>query len=997
MKSSSIWIHGGWIDSRFFLWGEQPQGKGTGQNGFIYPFLVPPFELKLLLFQEDPDSFYGTFIETDRALLDAPLHNRLFQSPAGEATIYQANEGWDAFPFPVEGITLSIKQFIAYFPVFQTWKQKEPLHLGADFSAWLAIVESIYGFIRAGLVVPGQDGLWKLTINDAWFEDCFASLPKAALSLRSSQMANSDRQSDEIEHHATPLLKMLIDEAVRSLLSADNVSAAFTAWKQAVPQEMVPFLHSLETGRSKTVSPPSTLFAEQLGLKKAEPFQTALVLHDPPSPKESWSVSLSVADRNRPETLVGMEQLMAGSHPWRTNPVSRLKSDVLLISNHIPLLAGLSLGAPTKTMSAEEAYQLFTTYDRQLAEMGIQLIVPKWLKERSSLSVRLIGDHQTAQNGADPVLNWQDLANFQYTVSIGGQAVTEETFDQYVQENKPFLYVNGQWLAWDPTLAKQLKAYLEDINSRFTYLDAWKITKTQDVPEALSTVPFQLEWTDELEERLTALYKQQPEPVTMPSALKGTLRPYQKQGLDWLFHLRKVGFGGCLADDMGLGKSIQTIAYMLYVQEQQTEQQTAPFLLICPTSLLYNWADECKRFAPSLKVFIHHGQDRLEEGDARLAEADLVLTSYALALRDARFFKSVHWNGLILDEAQHIKNKNTKQRQAIRQLSATHRIALTGTPIENRLQELWSLMDLLNPSLLGSFAGFHKAYIRPIERDHDETKQQALQTLIRPFLLRRTKNDPATGLQLPNKRETTESVPLSLEQAALYQAVVEDVSERLATVAHLERKAMILRAITRMKQICNHPAQFYKDGDIAGHQSGKWDAFLDIVASIFSKGESVLIFTQYKEMGKLISHELQARYGVPVPFLHGGLSRSQRRMAIEQFQHDPHAAAFVLSLKAGGVGLNLTKATNVIHYDRWWNPAVENQATDRAYRIGQTKPVQVYKLLTAGTVEERIDQLINGKKALAEGVLQTPAFLTELNDDELLSLIQLSHTERSSE
>nr|WP_239586818.1 DEAD/DEAH box helicase [Shouchella xiaoxiensis] len=653
------------------------------------------------------------------------------------------------------------------------------------------------------------------------------------------------------------------------------------------------------------------------------------------------------------------------------------------------MLENLRLSSPSIEVSSDDAYQLFINEHQRLVEIGIKLIVPTSLKKPQALRVMLENKGEQLEENTEPILNWQSLANFQYSIAIGNQTIDENEFKQFVQEKQPFIYVNGEWIAWDPTLATELKQYLERVNQHYSYLEAWKMEETESFPEQLEDVDFKIQWSDSLKDKLTDLYKNDPEETPLPAQFNGNLRPYQKKGFDWLIHLRKVGFGGCLADDMGLGKSIQTIAYMLYVLENQPNKK-APFLLICPTSLLYNWQLECEKFAPHLKLFIHHGSDRLKEDEPRLHDADLVITSYTLALKDATLFNHVHWNGLILDEAQHIKNKETKQRRAIRQIHAVHRLALTGTPIENRLTELWSLMDLLNPSLLGGYQSFLNTYIRPIEREKNQQKQDHLRSLIKPFLLRRTKKDSETDLQLPTKNEHSLYVELSLEQAALYQAVVDDISDRIHTVSSLERRAMILRAITRLKQICNHPAQFHKDQAFSAHQSGKWDQFVKLTDSIHARKESTLIFTQYKEMGKMIAAYLEEEHNQTVPFLHGGLSRKQRQHAVEQFQTDSSVSFFVLSLKAGGVGLNLTKATNVIHYDRWWNPAVENQATDRAYRIGQTKEVDVYKLLTTGTVEERIDRLIIGKQALADGVLASSTSITELSDDELLSLIRLN-------
>ncbi|GAE25238.1 helicase [Halalkalibacter wakoensis JCM 9140] len=390
-------------------------------------------------------------------------------------------------------------------------------------------------------------------------------------------------------------------------------------------------------------------------------------------------------------------------------------------------------------------------------------------------------------------------------------------------------------------------------------------------------------------------------------------------------------------------------------------------------------------------MFVHHGPTRLDESQLQTSDWDLIITSYQLVVRDTNLFQNITWNGLVLDEAQHIKNVETKQRRVIKKLKATHRIALTGTPIENRLRELWSLLDVLNPTYLGTYTDFQNNFIKPIERDLDKKQLEKLQKLIHPLILRRKKSDQTLQLGLPKKQEIVHPVHLSVEQAALYQAVVDDIVNKLAEVTAFERRALILRSLTKLKQICNHPAHFLKERSISHHDSGKWDVFMRLIDELIEKEEKVLIFSQYKEMGSLIVHALQEKFEQTVPFLHGSLTRAKRQEAIQSFQEDPNIHFFVLSLKAGGVGLNLTSATNVIHYDRWWNPAVENQATDRAYRIGQTKDVSVHKLVTTGTLEERIDRMLQKKQELADQILAAgEQRVTELSNEEIIELIQLT-------
>ncbi|WP_231686818.1 DEAD/DEAH box helicase [Bacillus sp. JCM 19034] len=615
------------------------------------------------------------------------------------------------------------------------------------------------------------------------------------------------------------------------------------------------------------------------------------------------------------------------------------------------------------------------------------------MSERPKPKITLMLESNQQQSPTEPLLNWQSVASFSYQVALGDELINEEQFERFVEEQKPFIFMNGQWIAWDRSLGDKLLTNLEYMKQRTSYLEAWKLEQTNHLDEYLDDMDVELDiaWQENLKLGLEQLYTQNPPEVKLPKQLKGELRPYQHQGVSWLIHLRHIGFGGCLADDMGLGKSIQTIAYMLHIIERQQKEdmERKPFLLVCPTSLLQNWVDECQRFAPSLSIFIHHGSNRLIDVEG-VMKFDLIITTYQLIVKDQSFFNEIEWNSLILDEAQHIKNIETKQRRAVKRINAVHRIALTGTPIENRLRELWSLLDVLNPSFLGSYSSFQATFMKPIEQDQNQEQLRKLQALIRPFLLRRTKADKALALNLPEKNEKVHEVYLSVEQASLYQAVVEEAVSYLNEAPALERRAHILQTLTKLKQICNHPAHFLKE-KLSGHQSGKWDRLVTLIEEMYDQQEKVLIFTQYKEMGQLIVDELTNRYSQDVPFLHGGLSRTKRTEAINTFQKNSQTPFFVLSLKAGGVGLNLTAASHVIHFDRWWNPAVENQATDRAYRIGQTKDVTVHKLITKGTLEERIDRLLTQKQQLANHILAAgEQRITELSNEEIMELIKLT-------
>ncbi|YAR62727.1 DEAD/DEAH box helicase [Bacillus cytotoxicus] len=476
--------------------------------------------------------------------------------------------------------------------------------------------------------------------------------------------------------------------------------------------------------------------------------------------------------------------------------------------------------------------------------------------------------------------------------------------------------------------------------------------------------------------------------IKIPSSLQATLRPYQEHGVSWLLYLRELGFGALLADDMGLGKSIQTITYLLYVKENKL--QTGPALIVAPTSVLGNWQKEFERFAPHLKVILHYGSNRAK-GEAFkefLQGADVVLTSYALSQLDEEELSTLCWDSIILDEAQNIKNPHTKQSKAVRKLKANHKIALTGTPMENRLAELWSIFDFLNHGYLGSLGQFQRRFVTPIEKDRDEAKIQQVQRFISPFLLRRTKQDQTVALNLPDKQEQKAYCPLTGEQASLYEQLVQDTLKNVENLNGIERRGFILLMLNKLKQICNHPALYLKEDvpkDIV-QRSMKMQTLMDLIENIKNQNESCLIFTQYIGMGHMLQTVLEETFGQRVLYLNGSVPKKERDKMIEQFQNRTYDI-FILSLKAGGDRAKLNGTNHVIHYDRWWNPAVENQATDRAYRIGQKRFVHVHKLITTGTLEEKIDEMLERKQSLNNAVITSDNWITELSTDELKTLL----------
>jgi SNF2 family DNA or RNA helicase len=600
------------------------------------------------------------------------------------------------------------------------------------------------------------------------------------------------------------------------------------------------------------------------------------------------------------------------------------------------------------------------------------------------------------------IFTLQSIVEFDWKVAVGDGSIvlTEEEFSKLVSLKRPLVSVRGQWVEFRQ----------EDIKSALEMLRSYRSAGGIPAGDVIELAAAELTkgavevkvteadgWLKGVMQQLTSKETQQG--LQAPTGFSGILRPYQVRGFSWLAFMRRLGLGACLADDMGLGKTIQFIALMLHNASTTREDSKGRdrILLVCPTSIVGNWKREVERFAPSKKVMVHHGHDRLKGDDfVRAADAhDLVITSYSLMTRDAEALSAVDWDTVALDEAQNIKNHWTKQSQAARRLKASHRIALTGTPIENRLSELWSIMDFLNPGYLGSLQEFRRGYAIPIERYGDVGTQQRLRRIAQPFILRRLKTDPGVIDDLPEKFEAKVYCSLTDEQASLYDAYVREMLSKIDSSEGIERRGLVLAALTRLKQICDHPSLFLADNssNLQG-RSGKMERLREMLEEAVGTGEKALVFTQYAEMGEMLRRHLQASLGCETLFLHGGVPRKARDEMVMRFQSGDAAAesppVFILSLRAGGLGLNLTRANHVFHFDRWWNPAMENQATDRAHRIGQTRNVQVHKLISGGTLEDRIDTMIEHKKGLAEDIIGTgEAWLTELSTKELRDVFTL--------
>jgi SNF2 family DNA or RNA helicase len=951
-------------------------------------------------------------------------------------------EGNDPFLFPwqVEGLCLTVSQaieFLSALPLRQVAADES--FVGGDLQFWSHIARWSLDLLTRckflpSLVTADDRTLaqWQPLLDSevdqvrlVRFRDC---LPSTCRTYQTGTALAIDLPVEPQAWLYAGLSRML-DAQVRAVAQAQPLTPAAPTgrstpkssspvpiapivrdWLQALGQEAGATLSaassSLETALTTWTAP-----LQQRGLEQTQ-FRTCLVLHPPPPGQSGWKLEYFLQAANDAEFLVSAPTI------WN-NPVERFNyRGRSIVRPQETLLMGLGLASrlygliePSLqdarpqfcAISALQAYEFIKSVAWRLQDSGFGVVLPPSLTNQNGWANRL-GLKIQAQTGkrkkADR-LGMQSLLNFRWELSIGGQTLSKAEFDRLVALNAPLVEINGEWVELRPQDVRSAQAFFANRKDQtaLSLEDALRISTgdTQTI-DKLPVVSF--EASGSLEELINTINGNRSlEPIATPQGFQGELRPYQSRGAGWLAFLEQWGLGACLADDMGLGKTIQLIAFLLHLKEQNS--LTQPTLLVCPTSVLGNWEREVKKFGPSLKVFQYYG-DKRPQGKAlekAVHQQDLVLTSYALVQRDLKNLQPIDWQGIVLDEAQNIKNSDAKQSQAVRQLNAEFRIALTGTPVENRLTELWAILDFLNPGYLGPKNFFQRRFATPIERYGDTASLQTLRSLVQPFILRRLKTDKDIIQDLPEKQEMTVFCGLTSEQASLYQRIVDKSLEEIEAAEGIQRKGIILALITKLKQICNHPGLFLKgeDAPIAASfdsRSGKLKRLEEMLEEVVLEGDRALIFTQFAEWGKLLKAHLEKQLGRETLFLYGSTSKKQREEMIDRFQHDPQAPrVFILSLKAGGVGLNLTRANHVFHFDRWWNPAVENQATDRVFRIGQTRNVQVHKFVCNGTLEEKIHDLIESKKALAEQVVGAGEnWLTELDTDQLRNLLLLDRS-----
>ncbi|WP_257182778.1 DEAD/DEAH box helicase [Corynebacterium cystitidis] len=719
---------------------------------------------------------------------------------------------------------------------------------------------------------------------------------------------------------------------------------------------------------------------------------------------------------------------------------------------HPPLSGGVE-GDPANVgdwdayLSTDQIVEFVQHDASALRAAGFAVMLPRaWSTAETTAKLHVALAHDPVDDATVTHLGFDQLLTYDWRLSVGDIELTDEEMAELVRSKSGLIKLRGEWVLADTSSLSKISDYMEQLAAQSrerlkrrmeqasmraeiarangaadadelaaeaerlrtqynaaasadTDGDSGMVTAAELRELALESMagePLEFEGSPWFTSLIGGQDRPAPERVPIPETVTAELRDYQRRGVDWLYFMSRNNLGAVLADDMGLGKTLQLLS--LLAVEHARDEVSGPTLVVAPTSVVGNWANEAARFVPGLKVAVHHGSDRLH--GAELVEAtdklDVLITSYGVVGRDFSELSQFDWDHVVLDEAQAIKNSSTRASKAVRAIPARHRIALTGTPIENRLSEMRSILDFVNPGILGSATFFRNHFAKAIEGSSDENLAaemgQRLRRLTAPFILRRLKTDPVIIDDLPEKAEEIVVVDMSTEQAAMYKALTDSMRRALIERSGMARKGLVLATITRIKQICNHPAHYLGDGSPVtlngAHRSGKVEKLMELLRKAVEEDRRVLIFSQYKAFGDILQPYLSSRLGEEIPFLHGGVSKNKRDNMVAHFQSAEGPRAMLLSLKAGGTGLNLTAASMVIHMDRWWNPAVENQATDRAYRIGQDKNVDVYKMITRGTMEESIQDVLDGKMQLAGTVVgEGEGWITELDPDDLHRLM----------
>jgi SNF2 family DNA or RNA helicase len=1083
-----IVLHANWSNGSLHVWGEDAKrfasARASGAAAGAHPYAADAAAVRAAL-QGALDAARGACAGDERvagegALKDGTLSLLMpvAERPSGplpmpsdrlvaqdEAAGFDAEPEEALVPVDVPAVTLDARTAFALTRALDPESAAGGVAWGHDARWWQAVGRFAEHLIADQRVIPtvvqersgAMFAAWRPWLHDAPNHARLTSIVRATPAIvRAAEGAGAAGAVVEQSMGA------FVDATVRDILEAESYAEAIDG-RDPDKDPHVAWLAGL-LGREHAVRQPAAVDSsivrtarqwianlEDVGegrqmrllLQLLEPPPELLPSADGHEDDHPWRLTFSLVSADSPPIVVDAEALWARAAggragKGRSTQETQQLCDLLLqelgrASRLCPKIEdALDEGTPTGLdLSTKEAYEFLRDMRPVLQEAGFEVLVPDWWGQTASrVGARLMIDSEDAPagDGRGGGIGLHSLVNYSWQIALGDTPLTLEAFQALAKKGMPLVRINGRWVEIRPEdLERGVKFLKANAGGQATLVEALRLAHSDAADGALPVLGLDTKgWVAEVFGPVDSTEKL--ELLEQPERFQGSLRPYQRAGVSWLAFLERYGMGACLADDMGLGKTIQLIGLLQHERQAAPEgERVGPTLLVAPMSVLGNWHRELTRFAPELAVHVHHGLER-PQGDRFLhvsQRADVVVTTYALVTRDKDMLNQVEWRRVVLDEAQHIKNPPTKQTAAIRALRTKFRVALTGTPVENRLTELWSIMEFCCPGYLGTQNDFRKRFALPVERHRDKRQADRLRQLVRPFILRRLKTDPKVITDLPPLVETRQQIPLTPEQASLYEQVVNDMLKRVDQAEGIRRRGLVLSALVKLKQICNHPAHFLREGmpqaapeeddgaegaaqdqpaerritvpagvaraDRLSGRSGKSIRMMEMLEEVIAAGDRALIFTQYRQMGHLLVQMIRQDLDREALFLHGGTPQAKREQLVQRFQsEDPAAPIFVLSLKAGGVGLNLTAANHVFHYDRWWNPAVENQATDRAFRIGQLRTVNVHKMITVGTLEERIDQMIEQKTELASQIIGSgEQWLTELNTAQLRDLLSL--------
>ncbi len=1042
-------LHGSWINktdqSYLFIWGEtwrsiNPQISDNDSIP-LHPFILSKSEL-LNLLQSKGLSLNSKLEEKgkteiihlpSKVLKKTKINVPFLSSQLKDSNFKRENQDFHLLPWQVQGFSLNVVETISLLSQLPLgFSDNNTNYVGEDLRFWTHVYRWSLDLLARVKFLPGiihldeqtTQGQWfpilDSTIDQTRFFQFSQGMPRVWISYSEQNKFDLSLETQSLESQQLILdfLRNIINVNI-ALLSQSipllNQDLLVQRWLKSLSEQDLDFvasardikrlenaLHNWVLSIEEYLVTPTN---KNLGINQ---FRVCFEL-EPPTSGQINSGYVNWKLKYYLQALDDWEYLVDAQTIWKY-PVEQLSWQERTIENpQETLLKGLGLASRLYSPIAEnlqesepsycelnpiQVYEFIKSSGGILQDNGLGVMLPSSLARGEEEKRLGISIEAKVSSKKGERLSLKSLLNYQLKLAVGQETISQKEFEKLLEQKSPLVEINGEWIALQPADVRAAQTILNQSYDpiQLSVEDALRLS-TGDT-QAIAKLPVvKFEASGVLQELINNLTNNKSiQMIDNPPGFQGQLRPYQQRGVGWLSFLEKWGLGACLADDMGLGKTPQLIAFLLHLKAE--DMLNKPTLVVCPTSVLNNWEREVKKFAPTLSTLIHHG-DKREKGKTFVKEVknqNLVITSYSLVYRDAKTLEEVEWQGVVLDEAQNIKNYQAKQSQAVRKLKTEFRVALTGTPVENRLAELWSILDFLNPAFLGTKQFFQRRFATPIEKYGDRESLQVLRSLVRPFILRRLKTDRDIIQDLPEKQEMNVFCGLSSEQAELYQKLVDSSLEKIDDKTGIQRQGMILSLLIKLKQICNHPSQFLKEKQLKiAQRSGKLLRLEEMLEELIEEGDRALIFTQFSEWGKLLQPYLKAKFSQEVLFLYGATRREQRQEMIDRFQNSPDGPQiFILSLKAGGTGLNLTRANHVFHIDRWWNPAVENQATDRAFRIGQKRNVQVHKFVCTGTLEEKINDMLESKKQLAEQTVDAGEnWLTQLDTDQLRTLLLL--------